>query len=51
MADEAQCIETPTRFRRYTVSDSTGIARGTLLKLSGDCTTIASGASDVFAGI
>lgn len=52
MANEALCIETPTEFARYTVADGTGIAIGTLLKLSGDNTAIASSAnSDVFAGI
>jgi hypothetical protein len=52
MANEASCIETPTEFARYTVADGTGIAIGTLLKLSGDNTAIASSAdSDKFAGI
>lgn len=52
MANEAQCIETPTEFARYTVADGTGIAIGTLLKLSADNTAIASSAdSDKFAGI
>jgi hypothetical protein len=51
MADEAVCIETPTEFARFTVADGTGIAVGTLLKLSGDNTAIASSGADVFAGI
>jgi hypothetical protein len=51
MTNEAQCIETPTEFMRYTVADGTGIAIGTLLKLSGDNTAIASSGADVFAGI
>jgi hypothetical protein len=52
MANEAVTIETPTKFARYTVADGTGIAVGTLLKLSGDNTAIASSAdNDVFAGI
>lgn len=52
MADEAVCIETPTKFARYTVADGTAIPIGTMLKLSGDNTAIAhSGDADVFAGI
>lgn len=51
MTNEAVCIETPTKFARYTVSDGTGIAIGTILKLSGDNTAIASSGADVFAGI
>lgn len=52
MANEAVCIETPTRFRRYTVADATGIAIGTLLKLTDPNTAIASSAdNDPFAGI
>ena len=51
MANEAVCIETPTKFARYTVADGTGIAIGTILKLSGDNTAIASSGADVFAGI
>jgi hypothetical protein len=52
MADEAVCIETPTKFARYTVADGTGIAIGTMLQLSGDNTASAhSGDADVFAGI
>ena len=48
----AACIETPTRFARYTVSNAVAIPIGTLMKLSGDNTAIASSAnSDVFAGI
>ena len=52
MADEATCIETPTRFARYTVADGTGIPIGTMLKLTDPNTAIAhSGDGDAFAGI
>ena len=51
MANEAVCIETPTRFARYTISDAVAIPLHTLLKLSGDNTAIASSGADVFAGI
>lgn len=51
MANEAVCIETPKIIKRYTVADGTGIAMGTILKLSGDSTAIASSGADVFAGI
>lgn len=55
MTNEASIVElgvnagTPIRF---TVSDSTGIEKGTILKLSGDRTAIAtSGSGDAIAGI
>lgn len=51
MANEAVCIEKPTRITRYTVADGTGIAKGTILKLSDPNTAAASSAADVFAGI
>jgi len=52
MADEAQCIETPTKFMRYTVADAAALPVGTMLQLSGDNTVSAhSGDADVFAGI
>lgn len=52
MANEAVCIETPTRFARYTVADGTGITIGTLLKLTDPNTAIATSAdNDPFAGI
>lgn len=52
MADEAVCIETPTRFARYTVADAGAIPMGTILKISADPNTAAaSSAADVFAGI
>lgn len=52
MSDEAVCIETPTRFARYTVADGTGIPIGTMLKLVDPNTAIAhSGDGDAFAGI
>ena len=47
----AVCIETPTKFRRYTCADA-AIPIGTLLKLSDPNTAAASTAdNDVFAGI
>ena len=52
MANEAVCIETPTKFARYTVADGGAIPIGTVMKLSGDFTAAASSAdNDVFAGI
>ena len=52
MADEAVCIETPTRFRRYTISDSNALPFGTMLKLTDSNTEIIhSGDGDAFAGI
>ncbi len=48
----ATCIETPTRFARRTVADNTGIAIGTILKLTdGNVAIISSGDTDAFAGI
>ena len=52
MANEAVCIETPTRFARYTVSDGTGIAIGTLLQITDPNTASASsGDNQKFGGI
>lgn len=52
MANEAVCIETPTRFARFTVADGTGIAIGTLLKQTDPNMAIATSAdNDPFAGI
>lgn len=53
MANEAVCIETPTRFARYTVADGNAIPIGTLMYLSADPHTIAasSAADQPFAGI
>jgi len=52
MANEAVCIETPTKFARFTCADGTEIAIGTILYLSGDYTVSASSAVDQpFAGI
>jgi hypothetical protein len=52
MANEAVCIETPTKFARYKVTDGLNIPMGTLLKLSGaDLFAEASSAQDLFAGI
>jgi len=51
MANEAVCIETPTRFARYTVGGA--ITKGTILYLSADPHTVAasSAADQPFAGI
>ena len=46
----AVCYETPTRFARYTVADGTGIAKGTLLKLSTPNTAAAATANDDVVG-
>lgn len=52
MAKEAVCYETPTKFSRYTVSDGTGIAKGSVLKLSTPNTASQSTAdNDVMGGI
>src|SRR3990167_6278084 len=53
MANEAVCIEKPTRFAVYTVADGTAIAVGTLMYLSSDPHTIlaTSAADQSFAGI
>lgn len=52
MANEAVCIETPTRFARYTVADGNAIPIGTLLQLSDNNTASAhSGDGQAFAGI
>lgn len=52
MADEAVCIETPTRFKRVTVADGTGLAIGTVMKYADPNTAAATSASsDTFAGI
>jgi len=51
MAAEAVCIETPTKFLRFTVSDGAGIAKGCILKLSDANTAAASDGANVFAGI
>ncbi len=48
----ATCIETPTKFQRRTVANATGIAIGTILKLTDGNVAIASSANnDPFAGI
>jgi hypothetical protein len=48
----ATCVETPTRFRRYTVAEATNIPKGTILKMTSPSTAIASSATnDPFAGI
>lgn len=48
----AVCLQTPTRFRRYTVADGGAIPKGTLLKLTSPMTAAASGAdNDVPAGV
>lgn len=52
MANEAVCLQTPTRFRRYTVADGAGIAKGTILKLTTPMTAAASTAdNDIMCGI
>ena len=52
MANEAVCIETPTRFARYTISAGAVLPFGTLMKLTGDFTVEASdSADDPFVGI
>ena len=52
MANEAVCIETPTKFARYTVAAGTAIPLNTILQLSSDPNTAtASSGADVFAGI
>jgi hypothetical protein len=51
MANEAQCIETPTEFARYTIAAGAVIPIGTLLKLSDPNTVAVSSAADVFGGI
>lgn len=52
MANEAVCIETPTRFARRTIATGTAIPFGSIMNLSSDpdTVTISSGA-DVFGGI
>lgn len=48
----AVCLQTPTRFRRYTVADGTAIPKGTILKLTTPLTAAATSAdNDVPAGI
>ena len=52
MADEAICIETPTRFARYTIAAGAVLPIGTLLKLTDPNTAEAHAAdADPFAGI
>jgi len=52
MANEATCIETPTKFARYTCADGNALPIGTLLKLSDPNTASATSAdNDKFAGI
>jgi len=46
------CIETPTRFARYTVADGAAIALSTMCKLADPNTaSAATGAAEPFAGI
>lgn len=48
----AVCYEKPTKFARYTVADGTGIAKGTLLKLTSPNTAAATdGDNNVVGGI
>jgi len=53
MANEAVCIETPSRFARYTIAAGAVLPFGTLVYLSADPHTVAatSGADQSFAGI
>ena len=53
MADEAVCIETPSRFARYTIAAGAVLPLGTLCYISSDPHTVAatSGADQSFAGI
>ncbi len=52
MANEAVCIETPSRFGRYTIAAAAVLPFGTLMKLTGDNTVSASdSADDPFEGI
>ena len=52
MANEAVCIENPTKFARYTIAAS-AIPKYSLLQISSDpnTATISSGDGDVFGGI
>ena len=52
MANEAVCIETPTKFVRRTIAAGAELPFGTIVKLSADPDTVAaSAAADVFGGI
>ena len=53
MANEAVCIETPSRFARYTIAAGAVLPVGTLVYLSSDPGTVSatSGADQSFAGI
>jgi hypothetical protein len=52
MANEAKCIETPTKFARYKVADGDAVPIGSLMYLSGDYTvSITSSTDQPFAGI
>ena len=53
MANEAVCIETPTRFARYTIAAGAVLPFGTLVYISADPHTVAatSAADQSFAGI
>ena len=52
MANEAVCIETPSRFARYTIAAAAVLPFGTLCKLTGDNTVSATdSADDPFEGI
>lgn len=52
MANEAVCIERPTRFARFTIAAGATLPFGTLMKIGSDLTVVASdSADDSFAGI
>lgn len=52
MANEGVCIETPSKFARFTIADGTAIPFGTLMYLSADNTALATSAADEpFVGV
>jgi hypothetical protein len=52
MANEAVCIETPTKFERKTVADGGAIPIGSIMQLSSDPNTVTiSDGDNVFGGI
>ena len=52
MANEAVCIETPTKFARRIVADGVNIPIGSIMNLSSDPDTVTiSSGDDVFGGI
>ena len=51
MANEAVCIETPTKFARRTIATGTLIPFGSLMELTSPNTVAISNGDDVFGGI